>query len=494
MGQVKEETVRGAKWDMLQRLTTQPLAFAYSIILARLVTPEEMGIIGLTAIFFAVAGTLASSGFASALIRKLDRSEADCNTMFWFNLGMSVLMSLALCLLAPWFVELYHQPELLWLTRCSAAMMLLSSSASVHWALYRAHRDFKTLAIIQTAGTVVSMPIGLILAYQGYGVWALMGQQVASSLISLVAVWYVSPWKPRFIFSTASFRELFGFGSKLAASGLLNTIYTELQTYIIGLYYSAASLGFYNKGNRVARLVPGNITSMVLTVSYPVLAPLQNDLRRLSQVYRMYLRTSTLPVAWASLTMVALATPFISLFYGEDWLASAFFVQVVSLVCGFDPIYNINLNLLQVLGRSDLYLRLEIIKKTISVAMLLYAATISIEAICWASVIYMQIAIVFNCYYTGKVLGLTWWRQQCDYMPFYILAALAAAPGYALSCLTDWPDLAKLAVGGMSSFALYFGYLAWRRDEALKQYLGILMEKPFFRRIAEKTGIARLAA
>ena len=494
MGQVKEETVRGAKWVMLERLAPQPLVFVYSMILARFVTPEEMGIIGLTAIFFGIAGTLASSGFSSALIRKLDRTEEDCNTMFWFNLGMSALMSLCLFLMAPWFVEFYGQPDLLWLTRCSAIMLLLGCCSSIHWVLYAARRDFKTPAIILAAGTIISLPIGLLLAYRGYGVWAVMGQQVASNLIPLIAVWCVSPWKPRFLFSTASFRELFGFGSKLAAGGLLHTLCSELQTFIIGLYYSAASLGFFNKGNRVARILPSNFTNMVLTVSYPVLAPLQHDHARLTRAYRMYLCTSTLPVAWVSLTMMALAGPFVSLCYGEDWLACTFFVQAVTLVCAFDPIYNLNLNLLKVLGRSDIYLKLEVVKKAIGIILLLYTATISVEAICWSSVIGMQIVIACNCYCSGKVIGLTWWRQQRDCMPFYILAALAAAPGYALSCLTDWPDLAKLAVGGMSSFALYFGYLAWRRDEALKQYLGILMEKPFFRRIAEKTGIARLAA
>ncbi len=494
MGQVKQETVSGFKWQALQKLTLQPMQFIYSIILARLITPAEMGIIGLTAIFFAVASTLASAGFAAALIRKQDRSEEDCNTMFWFNLGMNALMSAGLYMLAPWFVEFYQQPELLWLTRCSAILMLLSSSAGVHWALYSARRDFKTPAIIQTITAIAAMPVGIILAYMGYGVWALMGQYVTSALISLVAVWLVSPWKPRFIFSGKSFRSLFAFGSKLAATGLLHTIYSELRTFIIGRYYSTADLGLFSKGNNLARLMPATFTNMVMTVSYPILATLQNDLARLTQVYCTYIRTCTLPIAWCTFTLAALAAPLVSFLYGENWLACAFFVQVGALACALDHIAIINLNLLQVLGRADLLLRLEIIKKTISIGMLLYAATISVEAICWAMVIYAQVAIFINCYYTGKLIDYTWWKQQKDYMPFFILAAIAAAPGYALTLFTDWHDLLKLVLGGTSSFILYFGYLGLRKDESLRQYLTILTAKPAIRKMAEKIGLMRLIA
>ncbi len=494
MSRVKEETVQGAKWLMLQKLTLQPLQFVYGVILARLITPEEMGIIGLTVIFFSVATCLASSGFGAAIIRKLDRTDADCNTMFWFNLAMNMLMALILFSLAPWFVGFYRQPELLWLTRCSALLMLLSGSAGVHWALYSARRDFKTPSIIQAAGAIAAMPVGVFLAYQGYGVWALMGQQVTSTLISCGAVWVVSPWKPRFAFSLASFRNLFSYGSKLAASSLIHVVYAEMRTFIIGRYYSAADLGLFTKGTRLAALLPSTFSGMVGTVSFPVLATLQNDLARLAGVYRTYIRTATLPIAWVSITIAALATPLVSFLYGEMWLPCVFFVQTGALAYSFDHICGINLNLLYVLGRTDLVLRLEVVKKTVSILMLLYAATISVEAICWAMVIYTQLAIVCNSYYTGKFISHNWWQQQKDYLPFFILAAVASAPGYFLAMFTELPDLLKLALGGMSSFAIYFGYLAFRGDEALKQYLSILMKRPVFRKLAAKLGVFRFVS
>ena len=188
MPNVKKETVNGAKWLLLQKCTLQPLAFLYSMVLARLVSPREMGIVGLTAVFFAVATTLSSAGFGSALIRKIDRTDDDCSTAFWFNLGMSFLMGGGLYLAAPWFATFYNQPELLWLTRCSAIMMVLSSTAGVHWTLYTARRDFKTPAIIQSITAIASMPVTLILAYMGWGVWALMVGTVTGSFLSLLAV------------------------------------------------------------------------------------------------------------------------------------------------------------------------------------------------------------------------------------------------------------------------------------------------------------------
>ena len=242
MGRVAKETFSGMKWMLLQKCTMQPLNLVFTMFLARLVTPEEMGILGLTAIFFAIAGQLASCGFGSALIRKQDRTDEDINTMFWFNAGMSLLISLILFLCAPLFVAFFNQPALLWLTRASACMMFFNSLGNVHWTLYTARRDFKTPAIIQTIIAICSMPLCIGLAFAGWGSWAIMTQGIFSGLTGLIVIWLVSPWKPRFIFSTTSFKEMFGYGSKLALSGLLDTGFGNARNLIIGRFYSAADL------------------------------------------------------------------------------------------------------------------------------------------------------------------------------------------------------------------------------------------------------------
>lgn len=476
MGRIVKETVSGVKWGLLQKCTLQPITMVYGIILARLLTPAETGIMGLTAIFFAVAGTLASAGFGSALIRKQDRTEADCSTMFWFNLGMSALMGGILFLLAPWFASFYNQPELLWMTRISAIMMFIGSSASVHWTLYTARRDFKTPAIVGMGTTIVGLPVGLAFAYYGYGVWSLVIQGVVQSLLSLFIVWIISPWRPHFIWSSKSFKEMFGFGSKLAASGLLNTLYLEARTFIIGKFYTAAQLGLYSKAHHLVAMPPHTINGMLQSVTYPILATIQDDDARLTLVYRKYLRVTTLPIAWGMCLMLALGDPLVHLLYGENWMGCVVYLQILCLVFAFEHISSINLNLLKVKGRSDLFLRLEIIKKTISIAMLIGAAFISVAAICWASVIYSQIAMAINCYYTGKIIGLTWWKQQKDYWPFMFLAVAACLPAYLLT-LSPLPDYAQLAIGGVAAVLLYFGVLRWRRDETYLEFAHIMAGK-----------------
>ncbi len=482
MSNVKQETVTGAKWLILQKLTLQPLQFLYSMVLARLITPEEMGIVGLTTVFFAVAGTLATAGFSSALIRKIDRTEVDCDTAFWFNVGMSLLMSAVLYLAAPWFVSYYNQPELLWLTRCSALMMFLSSTAGVHWTLYTAHRDFKTPAIVQSVATIISMPVCLTLAYLGWGVWALLGGTLTSSAISLLWVWIISPWKPHMRFSRTSFRELFGFGSKLAVAGLISTLFTNLRPFIIGKFYSPTDLGMYVKGAHLGTLAPTTINGMLGTVTYPILATLQNDKQRLTSVYRKYIKVATLPIAIGCMLISALAEPMVALCFGERWLPCVIFVQFISMAMMFDHVSTINLSLLQVLGRSDILLGLEITKKTILLLMILYAANISVVAMCSVSLIYGQVAIFINCYFTGKFLGITWWHQQKDYWPYIILSTLAVTPAYLLT-FTELPLIAILLIGGISSIYIYFLLLTLKKDATLVEFISLVEQKlPFMSR------------
>lgn len=476
MADVKTETVKSAKWSFIQRLTVQPVQLVFGMVLARLITPEEMGILGLTAIFFAIAGTLADSGFGAAIIRKLDRTENDLNTVFWFNLAMSAVMSGALFFLAPWFAKFYGHHELIWLTRVSAIMMFLSSSASVHYALFQSRRDFKTLSIVGMISTFTGMPICLVLAWMGWGVWALMVQNVVSASLTLILIWCFSPWKPRLIFSKSSFNELFGFGSKLALAGLLHTLYSEARTFIIGKFYSAAQLGLYSRGHNLAALTPTTLNGILATITYPILATIQDDDTRLSHVYRQYIKVSSVAIAWFSMILIALAEPAVYITYGKGWVPCAIFIQILCLVYAFDHICSINVNLLRVKGKSGAILRLEIIKKSISMAILIYAATISVEAMCWGMVVYTQIAVFINCYYTKSLIGLGWWQQQKDYLPYYLLAALCSCPAFALT-YTGLHAFWQVFIGGFSSLLLYVGILYFCKERAFMELFSLTLKK-----------------
>lgn len=489
MGRLRDETMSGAKWLMLKNATLQPLQLLFSMVLARLITPAEMGILGLTAIFFAVATQLAEAGFGTALIRKIDRTEADINTMFWFNAAMSLLMALSLCAASPWFADFFNQPDLVPLTCVSAGLMFLNSFVGIHWTLYTCRRDFKTPALIQAAVAIFSMPVCLILAYLGWSYWSVVIQGVCSGVLQLLVVWYISPWKPKLLFSWHSFKELFGFGSKMAASGVIYVIYANLRTFIIGKFYSPADLGLYTRGSHTATMLPNIVSSVLDSISYPILATVQDDDSRLLSAYRKYICVSTMVLTWGTFVLCALAGPLVRIMFGEQWMACVPYMQVVCLSIALNHICVINLNLLKVKGRSDLFLRLEIIKRIISIGMMLYAATISALAICWAGVIYTQFAIFINCYYTGKIIKLTWWQQQKDYMPYALFAALSTLPAWlcAYAPVDTWIPaiegdtlsialnistvVARIIVGASLSAVLYFGVLHCRRDSAYIELL-----------------------
>lgn len=468
MASIKQETINGAKWGLLQKFTVQPIQLVYGMLLARLISPTEMGIVGLTSIFFAIATQLASAGFGSALIRKQDRTEADCSTMFWSNVSMSFLFSLLLFLLAPWFADFYNQIELVWLTRASAFNMFLSSMASVHWTLYQCRRDFKTPAIVHGITTLAGMPVCLLLAWMGWGVWALMWQSIFTTLLSFCIVWIISPWKPRLVFSKDSFFSLFGFGSKLALAGIIHVLYVNGRTFIIGKFYSSAQLGLYNRGSSVAHLAPDLINNTLRGVMFPVLATLQDDNERLKTAYRKYVRIPTLIIAWSTMILLTMATPAVEVMYGKDWLPCVPFLQIIAIGWSVNHMNGINCSLMMIKGRSDILLKLETFKKSISIVMLLYAATISVEAICWASALYCHLALVVNAYFTAKILGLTWWQQQKDVFPYFILAGLACLPGY-LCTFTDLPSIIQLLIGGPVSLMLYFVPLHIFRESAYKE-------------------------
>lgn len=477
MGRVAKETFNGMRWMLLQKCTLQPLNLVFMMFLARLVTPEEIGILGLTAIFFAIAGSLASCGFGSALIRKQDRTEEDINTMFWFNAGMSLLMGITLFLCAPLFVNFFHQPALLWLTRASACMMFFNSLSSVHFTLYSCRRDFKTPAIVQTCITILSMPLCIGLAYAGWGSWAIMTQGIFTGLTSLIIIWIVSPWKPRFLFSKNSFCEMFGYGSKLALSGLLDTGFMNVRNLVIGRFYSPADLAYYDRGQHLASVFPTTFCGMLSSVTFPILATLQDDPNRLRHIYRKYLRLFTLSITWICLCLAAYAKPLIYVMYGSQWNQAVVFTELVCLTYASYHIHIINLNLLQVLGRSDLFLRLEVIKKIMALAVMIYCATISVIAMCVGAVICSIVSLYINSYFTKRLINMTIWQQLMDYTPLFLLAfATTWIPAYFITQLPIWP-IAQLAIGGVSSAVLYFAILFITKNGSLTETLKILQPR-----------------
>lgn len=470
MGRIAQETISGAKWGVIQKFTMQPVQFVYGIILARLITPEEFGILGLTSIFFAIAGQLQNCGFGAALIRKQDRTEEDCSTMFWYNVATSFVLSSCLFLAAPWFADFFNQPPLVNITRVSAVMMFLGSTSSVHWTLYSARRDFKTPAIVGIVTTLIGMPICLYLAYTGWSYWSMVIQGVVTGLLSLVIIWVISPWKPKFIWSNKSFKEFFGFGFKLVLSGLSNIAYDQSRQFIIGKFYSPASLGNFNKGFHVASMPSGLMNSIVSGVIYPVLATIQDDEKRLVAAYRKYIRLNNIINQIALITMVCNSQALILCLYGPSWEEAYIYAQLICFGTAVNSLSSVSSNIFMVKGRTDIVLKISVYLKTISIAAMLGCACISIVAICYAAIFSAFLWLGLVLYYTTKISDLDYKTQLKDYLPYVLMALIANIPSMCIA-YTDWDSGWKLLGGGTCALVIYSLMLWLRRDDMAAELL-----------------------
>lgn len=468
MGRIADETIRGAKWGLIQKCTMQPVQFLYGIVLARLITPEEFGILGLTSIFFAIAGQLQNCGFGAALIRKQDRTEEDCSTVFWYNVGASFVLSAALFVAAPWFADFFNQPPLVDITRVSAVMMFLGSTSGVHWALYSARRDFKTPAIVGMITTLVGIPVCLTLAFCGFSYWSIVIQGVVTGLLSLIIIWIISPWKPKFIWSSRSFKEFFGFGSKLVFTSLIDIFYLHGRTFLIGKLYSPAALGNYSKGGNLVTHASTLMDSVLSGVIYPILATIQNDEKRLIQVYRKYIRINNLTAQILLITMAFNSRPLILLLYGDAWNEAFMYTQILCWGLALNQLSTINANLYMVKGRTDIILKISVILRIVTMTTMVAAAFHSVLAICYASVLAGVTWLVLCMYFTSKISDLNYKIQLADFSRYVLLATLANIPSYFISQSDLYPAV-SLTLGAGGALCIYVAGLKLLKDETLNE-------------------------
>ena len=476
MNRITRETAHGIRWMLLQKCTLQPVTLVYSMVLARLLSKEEMGLMGLTAIFFTAAGTLAANGFGSALIRRQKYSAEDADTIFWFNLGMGFLIALLLFLSAPWLAAFFDASSLCNLVRVSALIVLLNSTVSVHMAHYMAHRQFKQPALISLSSALVAIPLGLLLAWHGWGVWAYMVQGVVSASISALLFWWLCPWRPGFLFSGKSFRELAPLSCRLAATGLLDTAYIHARAFFIGKVYTPAALAGYKNGAQLAAMCPTVLCYMIEQVTFPILSTLQHSPKKLIAVYRRYMRLFTLPIAWLCCFTAAFAGPIVRLCYGPGWEECVPYLQILSLSYATWHLQLINLNLLKAGGPEKLFLRLELLKKCLGIGILIGMFFISVEAICWGALVTSLLCLAINTWATKRYMGLPLLPQLLDWLPTFVLAtACTWIPALLLQHLFP---IAQLPAAIVLSLTLYIAASNRIHPRAMHSILQLLNLPP----------------
>ena len=454
---LRQKTKSGLLWSSVERFSNQGIQFLFSIVLARLLTPEDYGIVAMVVIFFAIAQTFVDSGFSSAIVRKKDRTESDLSTCFYFNIFVGLGFYILLFLCSPFIADFYDQPILSPIVKISGLTVLINSLCIVQQAQFTIRIDFKTQAKITLTSTVISGILGILLAYLGYGVWALVWQGVTGSFVRMILFWILSKWRPRESFSKDSFHYLFGYGSKLLASGLLDTTYNNIYPIVIGKFYSPAQLGNFSRAQGWASLPSSNITGILQRVTFPVLTEMQDDNERLATNYRKLLRLSAFVVFPLMMLLAAIASPLVRVVITSKWDACVPYLQIICFAKMWYPIHAINLNLLQVKGRSDLFLRLEIIKKVVGVSVMCVTIPLGVTAMCFGMVFTSINALIINTYYAGKLIKVGYFTQMRDLLPIVFISLLMGACAYASTWLfsTEWIKLfVAVVIGGITYFIL----------------------------------------
>lgn len=420
--ELKKKTIHGLTWKSIQQFSLEGFQFLVMLIMARLLTPSDYGTVGMITVFIAISGTFVDCGFTSALVRMKKPSQADLSTAFFFNLFVSTLFYIILFLIAPLVADFYNMPVLKNILRVQALTIIIGAFNAVQKTTYTINLDFKRQAQITMVSSVVASIFGIIMAYSGFGVWALVYQTLFGGIFIGVLFWLFSNWRPSFIFSKESFRNMFAYGSNLMLSHLINTTYSQIYPIVIGKFFSAATLGNFSRARHWANLGSKNLTGILNSVTFPVLAKVQDDDKRLENIYRRMIRTSVFIIFPLMIGLSAVAKPLTFVTIGEKWDFSARILQIICFAMMWYPVHAINLNLLKVKGRSDLFLKLEIIKKIVAVCILCISVPMGIIAMCYFRILSAMIALFINTYYTGKMINVGYLRQMRDIAPTLLLA------------------------------------------------------------------------
>ncbi len=453
---LKDKTVKGTFWSAADALLGQGVTFIVGIVLARLLTPEEYGLIGIVTIFTTVLLGVVDCGFSSSLIRKKDTTDNDYSTLFFFNLAVSVVMFVLLFAAAPWIAKFFERPQLVSLVRVMGLLLIIQALSIVQDTVLKKRIDFKTRTKASVIAAVSSGTVGIIMAYAGFGVWSLVGQQLLRQLVYTGSLWVFNKWWPQIKFSIDSFKYMWGFGWKLLLSGLLDRIWAQLYQTVVGKFYSPATLGQYSRSKEYAQLFSSNLTTIIQRVSYPVLAQVQDDKVRMVNAYRKVIKTTMFVTTICMVSLGAVAEPLIYCLIGPQWHDAAAYLPLICVSLSLYPLHAINLNMLQVQNRTDIFLYLEIIKKVIAVGPICLGIFVGIYWMLLGTIITGIISFFLNSYYTGKKLGYSSWRQLKDVAPSYGTAMLIAISVFFIKYLpfNYWVVLLIQIIVGAAVFFL----------------------------------------
>ena len=463
---LKQKTVSGLLWSFIDQFANLGITFIAGIILARLLSPREFGLIGMITVFIAVSESFINSGFSSALIRKKDCTDTDFSTVFYFNLVAGILFFFILFFSAPAIAGFFDEPQLEAIVQVLGIILIIDSLTLIQRTILTKRIDFKLQARISVIASLGSGIVAIVMAFNGFGVWSLVVQRLLRQGLNSLFLWLWNRWRPLWVFSKQSFKELFGFGSKLLVSGLIDTLYRNIYYLVIGKYFSAQELGYYTRAEGFKNLPSQNLNSIVSRVTYPVLSTLQDDIPMLRSYYQKLIRSVMFITFILMLGMAAVAEPMIHTLIGAKWEPAIIYLQMLCFTGMMYPLHALNLNMLQVQGRSDLFLKLEVIKKVIAIPTIIVGIFFGIKMMIAGMMVNTLIAYYLNSYWSGVKIGYSFSQQVKDILPSFFLALSMGVTVFFIGLLLPFSYPVRLIIqilfGGL--FVLVFCELTKFRD------------------------------
>ena len=452
---LRKETVKGVAWSAVEKFSTGGVLFLANIILARILTPKDFGLLAVITIFVQIAQTFIDSGFSNALIQKKDRNQVDYSTVFFFNLAISIALYIILFFCSPLIAHFFDNPQLTSLTRVVGLNFVIGALVSVHRTRLTVLLQFKQQSLITLISSVVAAVVSIFFAYRGIGVWALVMLTLINISLQTILFYVSIKWHPSMVFSKTAFKSLFSYSSKLLGASLIHLLYRNIYPIVIGKKFSPTELGYFNRADTFAMYPPQMIGNVVSRVAFPIFSRIQDDDARLRSAYSKYIIFSSLIIFPIMVGMIVLAKPLTLVILKEQWLPMVPMLQILCIDWMTDHLCSINLNVLYVKGRSDLALRLEIIKKTLAIIIFFISLYWGIIGVCWGRVLYGLVAVYMNSYYTKRLIDIALWKQLKD-IAVPLLQALGMGVTVLLVVCSGLPLFSKLICGiviGLLSYA-----------------------------------------
>lgn len=476
---LKRKAALSLVWTFTQQFGNQAIGFIVSLVLARLLLPEEFGLIGMIAVVVAISNALLDGGLTKSLVRDTKCDEKDFSTVFYFNVIAGCLIYGLVYYLAPFIADFYEQPLLIKIIRVYCITIVITSFSAVQLARLTKQMDFKTQAVIAIPAALIGGACGIWMAYNGYGVWSLVWSSVITSVINTLQMWWYSDWKPKLEFSRSRFSKHFNYGYKLTLSDLLNRIFNNIFLIVIGRYFSAAQVGFYTRAETMKQLPVINISRALDKVTFPLFVSIQDDEVRLKRVYKKLMLMVVFVVSPVLIFLAVLAEPLFIFLFTAKWLPAVPYFQILCVTGILFPLHSYNLSILNVKGRSDLFLKLEVIKKVLIIMVIIVAIPLGIFALLYGQVLISVISFFINAHYTKRFIPYTGWEQLKDVLPILMLATLCGSTILFLdqTVFQEYSNLFRILTGGAIGSFVYLGASFLLKMSSLLELSNLILKR-----------------